>query len=190
MFAKKVKAQGPRSAFRKAVAAVEFAFFLPVVFLVLCGLWEYGQAVSVQNVMVNCAREGARDASLGTNNLATVASNVLSYLQSAEPIAFGSGHTITQTALSNGSNGYSYWDSTENRQLFTITFTDVTNSSVTDPTGMSQLDHYQITITTPYSTIGWLPVSYFTGLSNISARVDWVCLCDSPFTITGYLSAQ
>ena len=92
--------------------------------------------------------------------------------------------------LAANTYGYTCWDNTANRELFTMTFTDITAPTVTDPTGMSQLDHYKITISTPYASIGWLPVAEITGMTRIYASVDWVSMVDSPFTITPYLSAQ
>ena len=40
--------------------------------------------------------------------------------------------------------------------LFTVSFMDISTPTVTDPTGMSQLDRYEITVSAPYSTFGWL----------------------------------
>src|ERR1700730_11773980 len=80
---------------RRGVAALEFAVCLPLLFTILFGLWEVGRITEVQQVMWNSAREAARDASLGQDNLQTVATNLLTYLQSAEPTAFGSGHTTS-----------------------------------------------------------------------------------------------
>ena len=45
----------------------------------------HGRITEVQEVLWNSAREAARDASLGEDNLQTVASNLLTYLQGAEP---------------------------------------------------------------------------------------------------------
>lgn len=179
---------------RRAVAAVEFGVVSPVLFIILCGIWEVGRVIEVENVMCNCAREGARDASMGQASLSTVAANMLLYLQSAEPTAFRSGDSTKQEAvvitLAANTYGYTYWDTTRNCELFTITFTDVTTPTVTDPTGMSQLDRYQISVSTPYTSVGWIPVSYLTGMSRISVTVNWVSMVDSPFTISPYLQAQ
>jgi hypothetical protein len=186
-----VRSPKPR---RDGLAAVEFAICLPLLFTILFGLWEVGRMTEVQAVMWNCAREGARDASTGQANLLAVANNMLIYLQGAEPTAFGQGHTTTMKApvvsLPSNTYGYTCWDNTANRELFTLTFTDVTNSSVTDPTGMAQLDHYQIGIQTPYATIGWLAVAQITGKTRMSAVVDWASLVDSPFQISPSLPAQ
>lgn len=45
---------------RPGTAAVEFAVVLPLLFILLFGLWEVGRIVEVQQVAWNAAREGAR----------------------------------------------------------------------------------------------------------------------------------
>jgi Flp pilus assembly protein TadG len=179
---------------RHGAAAVEFAVCSPLLVLLLLGLWEVGRITEVANVMWNSSREGARDASMGQVNLQGVASNLLLYLQGAEPTAFAQGHATTMiapvVALPANTYGYTCWDSTANRELFTMTFTDVTNPNVTDPTGMSQLDVYQIGVQVPYSNIGWLPTAQITGTTRIYTTVDWASLVDSPFQIAPYLPAQ
>jgi Flp pilus assembly protein TadG len=179
---------------RHGTAAVEFAVCLPLLVIILFGLWEVGRIVEVQQVAWNATREGARDASMGQANLQAVATNLVLYLQSAEPSAFGSGHTTSLIApvitLPANSTGYTCWDNTANCELFTMSFSDFTYTSVADPTGMQQLDHYRITVSYPYASVGWLPVAYITGTTRMSATVDWVCMVDSPFTIAPYLPAQ
>jgi hypothetical protein len=162
--------------------------------LVLTGLWEVGRITQVAEVMWNSAREAARDASLGQDNLQTVTTNLLIYLQSAEPTAFGQGDSTSLIApvvsLPANSSGYTCWDNTKNRELFTITFTDVTQPTVTDPTGMSQLDVYRIGVQVPYSSIRLSPVAQVTNLSRLSVNVVWSSMVDSPFSITPFLPAE
>src|SRR5262245_36889857 len=45
---------------RSGIAAVEFAFLLPFLLILLMGLWEVGRCVSMQNLLDNAAREGGR----------------------------------------------------------------------------------------------------------------------------------
>src|SRR5204863_5053446 len=115
-------------------AAVELAVCLPVLFLLLAGLWEVGRVTEVQQVMWNSAREAARDASLGQNDLKTVTANLTTYLQTAEPSAFANGHSTSIKAavitLPANTSGYTVWDDTANRELFTITFKDLTDTTV------------------------------------------------------------
>jgi len=179
---------------RRGVAAVEFAFCFPIMLLILFGMWEVGRITEVQNVSWNSAREGARDASMGQANLLAVANNLQLYLQGAEPGAFGKGHSISMIApvvtLPANTYGYTCWDNTANQELFTVTFIDKTNTSVTDPTAMNQLDVYELTIQVPYSSIGWLPVPQITGMTRLYTTVDWASLVDSPFQTVQSLPAQ
>ncbi|MGA7498109.1 MAG: TadE/TadG family type IV pilus assembly protein [Isosphaeraceae bacterium] len=187
------------------VAAAEFAVCLPLVCLILTGLWQVGRITEVSEVMWNSAREAARDASLGDDNLqditvtkdpvtGAVTGGLLFYLQSAEPTAFGKTTDSTTlrapVSLPSNTTGYTCWDNTANRELFTITFTDLTHPSVTDPTGMSQLDVYQIGVQVPFSSIEWSPVVPIAGMSRISVAVVWTSMVDSPFQIVPNLPAQ
>lgn len=179
---------------RQAVAAVEFALCLPFIVIALLGVWEVGRIAQVSNVLWNGAREAARDASLGQDNLQTVAGNLTVYLQNALPNAFVPGHSTSLIspviALPANTTGYTCWDNTSNQELFTITFTDITQSSVTDPTGMQKLDHYQIGIQVPYATVGWTAISQISGISRIQVVVDWACMLDAPFQVSPNLPAQ
>ena len=51
--------------------------------------------------------------------------NLLAYLQGADPTAFGQGHTTSLIApvisMPANTTGYICWDSTANRELFTMT---------------------------------------------------------------------
>ena len=173
---------------------MEFACCLPVMMLILTGLWEVGRVMEVQTVMMNSAREAARDASLGQDNLQAVANNLLSYLQGAEPTAFGAGHqtSIIAPVISLPANtvGYTCWDNTANRELFTITFSDLTDPSDTDPTLMSQLDLYKIGVLVPFNSISWSSIVPVDGATRLSVFVIWASLVDSPFQIAPNLPAQ
>lgn len=179
---------------RSGTVTAEFALCLPLLVLILAGLWQVGRFVEVDGVLWNAARESARDASLGQNKLQTVASSTLSYLQGAEPTAFGNGHSTNMIApvvsLPANTTGYTCWDTTVNQELFTITFTDLTNPSTTDPTGMSQLDLYQIGLQVPFKSVCWSQVIPIGGMSRLSVAVVWTSLVDQPFQIAPDLPAQ
>lgn len=65
---------------RRAAAAAEFAIIAPVLFLTAMGMFELGRVLSVQQVMTNAAREGAREAVLGDATEESVTSVVNGYL--------------------------------------------------------------------------------------------------------------
>jgi Flp pilus assembly protein TadG len=188
------KSSGLTNAHRDGVAAVECACCMPLLVLILFGLWEVGRFTEVQQVLWNAAREGARDVSLGQDNLQTVAANVLIYLQGAEQTAFGRGHSTSMiapvVALPANTQGYTCWDDTANQELFTITFTDLTNSTVTDPTAMTQLDLYQIGLQVPFNSIKWSSLLPIAGMSRLSVTVVWTSLIDTPFQIAPDLPAE
>jgi len=173
---------------------VEFALCLPLLVAILFGLWEVGRITEVGAVLWNAGREAGRDASLGTENLLTVSNNLLTYLQAAEPSAFGQGHSTSMitpvVTMPANTTGYTCWDNTANRELFTITFTDVTKPTVTDPTAMSQLDIYTIGIQVPSKNFAWIPSSNFTGITRLNAAATWTSMVDSPFNIAPSLPAQ
>src|SRR5438874_5226696 len=110
-----------RSFRRTGTAAVEFAIVLPLFTSILFGIWEIGRLVQVSQVLQNAAREAARQASTGTAGMGDIKTNVQSYIQGAEP-------RIT------------------NLTGFDVTFTDMTRSTVTDPTTATQLDRFRITV--------------------------------------------
>jgi Flp pilus assembly protein TadG len=179
---------------RRGVAAVEFGFCLPIIVLILLGIWEVGRIVQVSNVLWNSARESARDASVGQDNLSTVATNTITYLQNALPATFNPSHSTSLispvVALPANTTGYTCWDNTSNIELFTITFTDITQPSVTDPTGMSKLDHFRVGLQVPYTSIRWNSLAQITGVARINIAVDWACMLDTPFQLTPDLPAQ
>lgn len=170
------------------------ALSLPIVLTIMAGLWEVGRITEVQQIIWNGTREAARDASLGEDNLQTIGSSLLTYLQNAERTTFGQGHSTSMISpvvtLPANTTGYTCWDNTANQEIFTITFTDLTNTTVTDPTDMSQLDLYQIGVQVPYKSIAISPLAQITGMTRSTATVAWASMVDSPFQIAPLLPAE
>ena len=178
---------------RRGVAAAEFAVCLPIFFVVMYGMWEVGRMTEVQNVVWNSAREGARDASMGQVNLSRrrqqcspLPAKRRADSLSAGPFDF---HDCSRRHPAREHLRLHLLGLTANRELFTFTFTDITTNTVTDPTAMAQLDHYQIGVQVPYASIGWVPAK-ITSRTRLYVTVDWASLVDSPFQIAPYLPAQ
>jgi Flp pilus assembly protein TadG len=194
MIANRLRVERAGGGPRRGAAAVELAVCLPLLVTLLLGMLEVGRMVEVQQVTCNSVREGARDASLGSANLLALGANLQLYLQSAEPGAFGAGHStsfITSVVtLPANTYGYTCWDNTANRELFTFMFADVTKPTVTDPSGMSQLDVYSVSVSYPFASVSWLPATQVLGQSRFTATVYWVSMVDSPFQLSTGLQAQ
>ena len=91
---------------RRAAAVVETAIVLPLLFMILYGVWEVGRLVHVTQIVGNCAREGARLCSTGiytssgadpskTANQVQLA--VANYMQNSGLAIAGNGILITVT---------------------------------------------------------------------------------------------
>jgi Flp pilus assembly protein TadG len=155
---------------RLGAAAVEAAVVLPFVLCFLLGLWEVGRLVWVTTILTSAAREGARVAAGGTyaTNPVTVAmvqQEVKDYLTAAGlPSAAVSGSTVTLTNLSSNS-----W---------------------TDPTDACPLDHFRVTITIPsgaaYNSLQFTTAT-ITGTNSLTVSMDWLSANDSRVTVSAQL---
>lgn len=145
---------------RRGLASVEFAFCLPLFFILLLGLWEVGRMVQVMQVLFNAAREGARQASTATEPLVNIKANVKSYIQSAEP-------SIT------------------NMTGYELTYTNITHATVTDPVDATQLDRFSISVALPFDNVRWSVVRYLVPSGTmLRANVDWYSMRDLPVDVT------
>ncbi|MCA9265314.1 MAG: pilus assembly protein [Planctomycetales bacterium] len=68
---------------RRGAAAVEFAIVAPIMFLLVMGMFELGRAMSIQQVLTNAAREGAREAILIGSTEDSVSEVVTNYTEAA-----------------------------------------------------------------------------------------------------------
>jgi Flp pilus assembly protein TadG len=155
------------SQWRSGVAAVEFALLLPIIMLILMGLWELGRLVEVQQLVDNAAREGARQASTGVFLDPTTATTRKIYATDVT-------NTVTNYLTRNGitTTGIS------------VTFTDLTNPSVTDPYEANQLDQLQVTVTLPFDNVRWALLGKISSVSNLGATVYWYSMADSKVTVS------
>lgn len=61
-------------------ALAEIAIALPLLLLMLIGIWEFARAYQIQQVVVNAAREGAREVVLPSGTVASATTVVQNYL--------------------------------------------------------------------------------------------------------------
>jgi Flp pilus assembly protein TadG len=93
----------PLRATRRAAAALEFALIAPIFLLLILGIVEFGRVLMVEQILVNAAREGARQAALPLSTDAQVSKTVSNYL-TATGIS-GQTQTLSPTLASNPASG-------------------------------------------------------------------------------------
>ena len=90
---------------RRGTAVVEFAIVLPIFFLMVFAMIEFGRMVMVRQVLTNASREGARIGVLDGATTAEVETQVENYLTSAA-IPFTPGNVVTVSPSPPSSAGY------------------------------------------------------------------------------------
>ena len=153
---------------RRGVAATEAAFVLPLLVLLMMGVWEVGRMVEVNQLLTNAVREGARLAAGGTQNntpvtVAMVQAEVQNYMTAAGlPSAAVTGSTVSLTNKSSNT-----W---------------------TDPSSASPLDWYQVSVTIPsgsaYNSLRWGLISTITGMTSITVTTNWYSANDAALTVS------
>ncbi|MBS0210647.1 MAG: pilus assembly protein [Planctomycetes bacterium] len=157
-----------RAGARRGLAAVEAAFVMPFLVMLMLGVWEVGRMVEVNQILTNAVREGARVAAGGTTNnipvtVSMVQAQVQNYMTAAGlPSAAVTGSTVTLTNLSSNT-----W---------------------TDPSDASPLDQYQVAVTIPsgsaFNSLRWALTSSITGMTSLTVSTKWYSANDSKLTVS------
>jgi Flp pilus assembly protein TadG len=156
---------------RRGAAAVELAVVLPLILLLLTGIWEVGRMVEVQQILSNAAREGARQAATGQFTNAQVEQIVVQYLNVAG-IPTTNVNTTGNTGIQN---------ITGSPQATMVT--DLTNPSY-DVSNAQYLDQLQVTVQIPFQDVRWSVLSLITSSSTtMNATVKWYTMVDKPYPI-------
>jgi Flp pilus assembly protein TadG len=148
---------------RCGTAAVELAVCMPLLLVMIVGVWEVGRLVEVKQLLCNAVREGGRQAATGNQTTAQVQQYVVNYL------------------ATNGISGVT---------ASNVTFQDLTNPGVTDPTGATQMDRLRVSVTVNYSSFRWSTLAQMTNDTSLSASADWFSMADTPITVNQTIPAQ
>jgi len=155
---------------RRGVAAVEFAFVLPVLFTLMIGTWQMGRVIQVQQILVNAAREGARLASQG-QTINTSGSYTQIQTSSGTP-------NVQQTVLD-----YLKGAGITNTTGVTVTFQFLNgNTGNTEPYQGTKNQLFQVTVTIPYNNVRISSIDLIS-MTNLSGSVQWVSMADDPFSV-------
>ncbi len=72
---------------RRGAAAVELAIVLPIFFMVVMGIVEFGRAMMVGQLVTNAARHGAREAAIDGSTNSSVTATVKSFVSTSVGVA-------------------------------------------------------------------------------------------------------
>lgn len=137
---------------RRGAAAVELALLLPLILILLLGMWEVGRMIEMQQLLTNAAREGGRQASTGNLTNAQTAQVVRDYLSNA-------GVPITN---------------------LTVTVTNLTSG--TDVSAAAQLDQLSVTVTLPCADVRWVALNYLiTPMGTLKYQSVWCSVKDKDY---------
>lgn len=159
---------------RRGTAAVELAVVLPLLVVLLVGVWEIGRLIQLQQIMNNASRDGARLASQGIiiNNSG---SNTQIAMTGSSPNVTDA---VTQYLQAAGI-------STLSGLQITFVFLDG-DTTRTQPYQGVKNQHFRIRVTLPYANLRWTNLSLINP-STLSGECVWQMLVDDPFTIDSTL---
>jgi Flp pilus assembly protein TadG len=141
---------------------------LPILVTLMLGVWEVGRMIQVTEILQNAVREGARLAAGGNSSgtgvtVSMVQQEVLNYMTSAG---------LPTAAVNNA----------------TVTLTNLSSDTWTDPGDASPLDKFSVSVTVPsgtaYNSLRWGLVSTITGVSSLTVSTTWLSANDSTVTIS------
>ncbi len=115
---------------RRGAVAVEAAVILPVLLIMMLGIWEVGRMVQIQQILVNSAREGARLAAGGYTTNSEPVTNAM-VQQSVRDYLRASG--LPSTAYSNAE----------------VALTCLVSPGWSDPYQALPLDKFEVKVTIP-----------------------------------------
>jgi len=136
---------------RRGVAVVEFAAVVPLLLILLLGLWEVGRLLQVKQILANAAREGGRQAATGLKSTAEVQQYVRNSIQRAGLNTAGMPDPVV---------------------------TNLTSALRNDPRTANQLDRFNIRVSMPTANFRWVLFQYTA--ASLDADATWVSLADIP----------
>lgn len=155
---------------RRGVVTVEAAMVLPVLVILMLGVWEVGRLIQMTRTLHDAAREGARYAAGGISNGTPVTT------------------ALVQTAVQNYLTGAGVPSAAATAATVQITATSP--ATWTNPCDANPLDQFSLTVTIPagaaFSSLFWGP-STFTGLTQLSSTVVWLSNNDADVTVNTQL---
>jgi Flp pilus assembly protein TadG len=148
---------------RSGIAAVEVALTLPVLLMLLLGVWEVGRILEIQQVLCIASREAARQAGAG---LLTNSQVQLTATRAVQRILRDTSGAMTKNLVVNVSV-YSKDAPTVPQNI--------------DVTQAQSLDLVKVTVSIPYRDVRWIALPMITNATMLQAESTWLSLKNLPY---------
>jgi Flp pilus assembly protein TadG len=163
---------------RPGVASVEFALVLPLLLLLLVGVWELGRIVHVQQTVNGAARDGAR---LGAQ------ANIVSASGAYTQIRFSTGtpNVVDSVKAYLAASGITDHAGLVVEFQFVepaVTGGPTPTAADADPYTGVKNQRFRVRVSLPYANVRWTTLSVIN-VSTLTAEAYWQCLVDDPFTV-------
>lgn len=156
---------------RRGVAVVEMAFLLPLLLLLVVGVWEVGRLVQLQQVMSAAARDGARIASQGS-----IINTTGAYTQIDM--------TTSNPNVNETVRDYLYGAGITNLTGLQVTFEYLDgDTSLTQPYQGAKNQKFRLRVTLPYENMRLTTLSLINP-TTLSGECIWLMMMDDPFTLS------
>ena len=141
---------------------------MPLLLIMMLGIWEVGRYIQVKQMMVNSAREGARLAAGG-------------YTTNSAPVT----NTMVQQAVKDYLRGAGLPAAAYNNAQ--VTLTCLMSPAWTNPYEANPLDRFEVKVVIPagtaFESTRWSFLPKLTGINQMEAVVDWVSLNNEEISI-------
>ena len=162
---------------RRGVAAVEFAVVLPLLLLLLVGIWELGRIIHIQIILNNAARDGARLASQANIINATGAYTQIRF-DTGTPSIDGAIRAYLKAAGITNHSGL----------VIQLEFVEAAAGGATpgttnsDPYMGAKNQRFRVRVSIPYANVRWTTLTVINP-NTLTSEAYWQCLVDDPFTV-------
>jgi Flp pilus assembly protein TadG len=153
---------------RRGVVAVEAAVIMPLLLIMMFGVWEVGRIIQVKQMMVNSAREGARLAAGG-------------YTVNSQPVT----NAMVQQAVKDYLRGAGLPATCYNNAQ--VTLTCLASPAWVNPSDAHPMDKFRLNVRIPagaaFESTRWSFLPKLTSATQMDASVDWVSLNNTKISI-------
>lgn len=156
---------------RHGAAAVELAVVMPLLVVLLVGVWEIGRLIQLQQIMNEAARDGARLASQ---------SQIITPDGAYTLIAMRTGNPNVEDTVRQYLQGAGIKNLDGLRVTFEFLEGDM---SATEPYQGQKNQRFRLRVTLPYENLRWTNLNLINP-ETLGGECVWQMLVDDPFTLS------